>query len=196
MEDLITRAEKLQAEARQQIEELKLTELLSPFGNVIVVGSVVTGLMTWPDIDIEVIVAGMPSKEEIGGLGKTLFLQNDMVRVWLMDNRKKIDPHQPKGIYLGGKRMVGEVIWKFDIWFLREEDQRSGKDDLRWVSEALTPATKEAILRIKDKVAENPKYRKSIFSIDIYQAVLKEGITDVEGFDEYLKKTERTLGNI
>lgn len=193
MDELSARQNALQHGAKHQIVELRLEEMLSPFGDVIVVGSVVTGLMTWPDIDIEVIVQKMPRKEVIGELAQKFFAHEDMMRVWMMDNRGKIDRHQPTGLYLGGKRVVDELIWKFDIWFLLEGEQRSGKDDIEWLKKSLTPLNKKYILRIKDKIANNPKYRKEIFSIDIYNAVIKEGVITLTDFKAYLKRSGRSL---
>lgn len=193
MDELDKRQEALQKAAHQQIADLDLKTMLSSFGDVIVVGSVSTGLMTWPDIDIEVTVQKMPAKEMVAELAQKFFANKDMMRVWMMDNRGKIDPHQPAGLYLGGKRVVDELIWKFDIWFLLEGEQRSGKDDIEWVQKRLTPQNRQYILRIKDKIANNPKYRKEIFSIDIYQAVLKEGIITFSEFEKFLKKSGRSL---
>lgn len=193
MDELGKRQDILQKAAHQQITELDLRSMLSSFGDVIVVGSVVTGLMTWPDIDIEVIVQKVPTKEMVAELAQRLFIHGGMIRVWMMDNRGKIDLKQPSGLCVGSKRVVDELIWKFDIWFLLEGEQRSGKDDLEWVKKNLTPQSKKYILQIKDKIASNPKYRKEIFSIDIYRAVLNEGITTVTEFSKYLKKSGRSL---
>lgn len=193
MDDLLGRQDSLQKEARRQLTELELLALLSPFGDVIVVGSVITGLMTWPDIDLEVIGKHIPTKEAVGEIAKKLFTNQDIFRVWMMDNREKSDIHQPAGLYVGAKRHVGSEVWKFDIWFLQEGEQRSGKDDLAWLKAALTPETRARILQIKDQVADNPQYRKTIFSFDIYRAVLNEGITTVTEFNKYLKKSGRSL---
>ena len=37
------------------------------------------------------------------------------------------------------------------------------------------------------------KYRKEIFSIDIYKAVIENGAIDLEGFKKYLKEAGRSL---
>lgn len=193
MDDLLGRQDSLQKEARRQLTELELLTLLSPFGDVIVVGSVITGLMTWPDIDLEVIGKHIPTKEAVGEIAKKLFTNQDIFRVWMMDNREKSDIHQPAGLYVGAKRHVGSEVWKFDIWFLKDGDQRSGKDDLGWVKAGLTPERRNIILSIKDQISDDPMYRKTIFSFDIYKAVLEEGIEDIDGFKEYLKRSDRSL---
>ena len=57
----------------------------------------------------------------------------------------------------------------------------------------LNPDNKKIILEIKSAIADNPQYRKNIFSVDIYNAVLKEGVKDLDQFKAYLKKTNKSL---
>ena len=78
-------------------------------------------------------------------------------------------------------------VWKIDIWFKKQES----RDD--WIRSGLTDETRLAILEIKSEIASNPKYRKSIFSTDIYQAVLEKGVKDLRGFRASLQETGREL---
>lgn len=57
--ELVSKQNQLQVEAMQVVEKLQLTQILSKYGQVHLVGSVVLGLMTWKDIDIEVIVENL-----------------------------------------------------------------------------------------------------------------------------------------
>lgn len=46
-------------------------------------------------------------------------------------------------------------------------------------------ADRLAILRIKNDVCRRPEYRKQVRSIDIYTAVLEQGVRTVEEFDRW-----------
>ena len=58
---LLRRQDTLQTEARQIMRELNVHALLSQAGLVTEVGSWVTGLMAWPDIDFGITSPGLDS---------------------------------------------------------------------------------------------------------------------------------------
>ncbi len=62
------------------------------------------------------------------------------------------------------------------------------RDDL---AEKLTPEARPVILRIKSQVWQDKEYRRSFGAVDIYRAVLDDGVSDVAGFREYLAAIER-----
>jgi len=59
-EHLVDRADRLQREAHAVLDDLGLLMFLAPVGHAKIVGSLALGLMTWPDIDIDVEVVGDP----------------------------------------------------------------------------------------------------------------------------------------
>lgn len=200
--DLIKQNEQLQKEGEEVLASLQLLRLLKEIGEVHLVGSFPLGLMVWRDIDIEVMAAtavGAP----VAVITKLLSLQYRRFDFTVLDNRN-LKPGLPNGVYLGIKyygyaetveqyRSAKEKVWKIDIWFLASGDIRSGKDQLAWLKKSLTPEKREQILEIKAKVYTNPAYRHAYHSVDIYKAVLEEGVTDVDGFRQYLAKTGREL---
>jgi hypothetical protein len=192
MDVIEKKQDRLQRSARLQIEELGLHNLLSPFGRVAIVGSVATGLMTWPDIDIEVAGEQFPSKKDLSPIEKALSVRG-IEEVSFIDNRDNLTSHLPKGMYLGFKKQVGAVLWKIDIWFIEANSQNSAIKDSSWIMDALTPEKKTIILTIKNQIAHDPTYRKSIFSLDIYKAVLLSGVSDLAGFKEYLALSHREM---
>ena len=50
-DDLLARQDALQAEARRFVQEHRLEDVLSTLGRVVPLGSAVTGLMVWRDLD-------------------------------------------------------------------------------------------------------------------------------------------------
>jgi len=57
--ELLRRQEELQAEAGQVIGDLDLLAVLGRAGSVRLIGSSVTGLMVWRDLDFQVLSAGL-----------------------------------------------------------------------------------------------------------------------------------------
>ena len=55
----------------------------------------------------------------------------------------------------------------------------------------LTPETRLSILGIKSQCWQDPAYRRSFTSQDIYRAVLDEGVTNMNEFEAFLRRRER-----
>ena len=54
------------------------------------------------------------------------------------------------------------------------------------VARQLTPETQLTILRIKDAWYQLPAYRNTVYSTDVYDAVLRQGVCTLDAFDQYL----------
>jgi hypothetical protein len=192
MNDLITYQDELQREGHAVLEDLKLLEFLAQFSKPHIVGSLATGLMTWRDIDLELYT--VPNEEQLWQASQYLFSQQYVKSVMQADYRKRMDSPFPKGLYIGAKYKKEEGRqWKIDLWLM---SQRDTPDYHTWMLKRLPSLTTEkklAILTLKNALSDHPLYRKTIFSIDIYKAVIEEGVTDMVGFTEYLKKSGRSL---
>ncbi|MDP3940779.1 MAG: hypothetical protein Q8Q49_00570 [bacterium] len=181
----------LQSEASELLDYLGLLRFLSRFGKPEIVGSLVTGLMTWPDIDIELV---KPINENnFWKTAKFLLHQPDFKRVLVMDFRKSGNPNTPKGLHICVKDLSWkEKTWKIDIWFLPPRKKNEPNFHL-WLEKHLKPEHKLPIMKIKTEIASHPKYRSEIFSTDIYEAVIMHRVRNMEGFKEYLIKSGRSL---
>lgn len=189
--DLFVQQVELQKEGNEVLEKLQLIPLLSKYGKPIIVGSLATGLMTWRDIDIEVITE-VNSSQDLFDMVSHLFVIDNARNIILQNNADyRIRKNNPDGLYLGFKYQDKEV-WKFDIWFLSVK-QHSGKDDIEWFNKNINEDNRKIILMIKDQIAIHPEYRKTIFSQDIYDAVLKEKVNTYDEFVNYLKKIGKNI---
>lgn len=205
MSNILDKSKKIQKEAQDVLKTLDLINLLSSYGKPEVIGSVALELMTWRDIDIEVVVENLSHNilaEVVSNLLKKSFRRLDFA---VIDNRVRFGQNSktPKSLYIGMKYFGDDIpndqllganpnIWKIDIHFLLEQDSQ-GKQKTNEIRKKLTKDNRKIILEIKDQVAMNPKYRKEVFSVDIYQAVLDENVKNLKGFKEYLKKSNREL---
>ncbi|OGH47816.1 MAG: hypothetical protein A3A51_03875 [Candidatus Levybacteria bacterium RIFCSPLOWO2_01_FULL_39_10] len=193
-EELLKQQEELQYEGQEVLGELKINEQFSKLGKIVIGGSLISGLMTWRDIDIGVEVENMPSKNDLSNLFTSLLSNSKILQLNYSDNTELINLHHPKGIYFGIKyQKEKEKIWKIDLWFISPEDNQQSIEDLKWLQQKITQETKMIILSIKNEIDTDPRYKKSIFSIDIYKAVIENGVKDLEAFKKYLKGTGRSI---
>jgi hypothetical protein len=109
--------------------------------------------------------------------------------VTLVDNREALEKNRPKSMYIGGRYQTANGdFWKIDIRFLQEQHSVAGKQ-MDTILSKLTADKKRAILQVKHVVAQDPRYRHEISSVDIYEAVLDKGVRDIAGFKDYMKES-------
>ena len=184
--DLILQQNKLQKEGKDILDKLQLLQFLSKYGAPIIVGSFATGLMTWRDIDIELVDENKSFKNLFNTVDY-LFGIDNIKNIQLNNNiGGRIRVNNPDGLYLGFQYQDQE-LWKIDIWFIYNEKQHSGKDDVKWFNDNIDEEKRKSILIIKNQMAVHPKYRKTIFSTDIYDAVIKENVKNYDEFISYIK---------
>lgn len=190
MDDL-KRQDELQKEGYEVLEKLDLLNILSIYGKPEIVGSLATGLMTWKDIDLEVVKE--IDEEKYWEVVKKIFHTADYKRTFVIDFRKSVNPNTPKGLHICITEYAlvkGEEPWKIDIWFV----ERSGEETFNeWIKNKITEENRPIMLSLKKEVRKFPKYGKDIFSVDVYKAVIEQGAKNIEDFKNYLRETNRSL---
>ena len=88
------------------------------------------------------------------------------------------------GVYLGNERVDA---WKIDIWAVSATECQKLIQYCTNIQQKLTPETRSRILNIKSQCWQDPEYRRSYSSADIYDAVLEKNVTNIEDFKNYLK---------
>jgi hypothetical protein len=191
MNDLEKKQSELQNEAKEVLEKLDLMNILSSYGTPKIMGSLATGLMTWKDIDIE-LTNGI-DEDKYWDVVKKLFHTPGYKHLNIIDFRNSTNPNSPKGLYacISKFHLYGNDNWKIDIWFLEPNSRDFDFND--WLTKNLKPEHRLSILEIKTQIAMHPKYRKEIFSTDIYKAVIEDNAKDINDFKRYLAKTNRVL---
>ncbi|MBI2594053.1 hypothetical protein HYW44_05435 [Candidatus Daviesbacteria bacterium] len=196
--NLIKQQNQLQKDAYKVLEKLQLMELLKNFGEPKIVGSLSLGLMTWRDIDIEVIMKKLDMEFIAEICAKLVRKSSRRIDFGVIDNRDGFNNIRPTGIYLGVKYYskdlkAGELlgandkVWKIDIHFVLKKDSK-GVQKTQEVADRLTDEIRKIILKIKGVVFKSPKFRKEIFSMDIYNAVLNKGVKNINEFKDYLRE--------
>lgn len=80
------------------------------------------------------------------------------------------------------------AVWKLDLWTARPDELTAGPQREAWMS-ALTDEARSYVLAIKEAVCTDPRYRKSLLSIHIYEAVLERGLRDLDDFRAWWEAT-------
>ena len=193
MNNLLEQQDNLQKEANLLIEKLELKSILNNIGIMSVVGSLELGLMTWRDIDIEVFVETL-DRNSISEVVKQLLNKTvNRIDFTFIDNKNEYLPAMPLGLYLGIKyKITKDIVWKIDTWFV-SGTHSEGFKQIAELKSKLTDEFKLIILNIKNQIADNPKYKKEVMRVDIYDAVLNHKIESMEEFNNYLKKRGKSL---
>ncbi|HET9665960.1 MAG TPA: hypothetical protein VFP09_04365 [Desertimonas sp.] len=179
-EELLERQAALQAEARDFVAEHGIERLLEGLGRVIPVGSAVTGLMVWRDLDYMVDAPGAAAGDVWEGLRPLLHACRQLV--YADETGELAGEAAPFERHYFVFRLDG---WKLDIsvWTNgspEEVERHQEKLD------ALDASTRLAILRIKDARHERPDYPEVVGGFEVYEAVLEHGIRTAEEFELYL----------
>ncbi len=186
MHELLKKQECLHKEATEVLNTL-LTPILSKYGDVVVGGSYSYELMTYPDIDIDVVNTNV-SKEMYADLCAE-FLKLKEVSKLQTTNRveyKSKRAGSQKGYWISPKIHINNIEWTIDIW-LQAPEWNTGNttkysDELKNISDE----QKVAILSIKDLLMSQKEYGvgKKYQSVDVYEAVLDKAVLTIEQFKE------------
>jgi hypothetical protein len=169
--------------------DLALDDVLAVLGEPHLVGSAAHGLMVRPDLDITVVCDALDSAVLYRAAGdlvshphvRQLTFRNDS-GPWNSQPEK-----YPDGVYWGIDYRDGRRTWNIDIWFVADAARQPDLRHVREFGRRLTPETRNAILDIKRAWAERPEYGRAVTSMDIYRAVLDEGIRTPEEFELFLR---------
>jgi hypothetical protein len=180
--DLTLRAWELQKQAHAVIRKLKLRERWEEIGDVTFSGSSVFGLMIQPNIDMEVYTdAPRP-----GGGFEVVAKIADTPGITRLNFRNQMHDSEDPGLYWQMLyRGSSGQDWTIDTWVVARDHPLEGHPDrfAEAMSQRLDDELRRRILEIKyrshcDGLAPR--------SIDVYKAVLRDGIEAYDQFVEWL----------
>jgi hypothetical protein len=187
--ELLARQAALQAEAAQVLTELDLGALFGDVGPVLVVGSYVSGLMCWRDLDVCLLAGVEFSPADVLELLKRVVELPGLVGFTYRDERGQ---RSPSGAATDERYHVpfdldaGQGRWRIDLSvFLRDLHRHvaAWHEQLR---DTITDQQRLAILRIKEVWYKLPSYPEQVSGWEIYTAVLRNGVRTPEQFDNWL----------
>ncbi len=191
-EQLLSRARSLQEDARRILQELNLFSIIRTISEPEIVGSVKSGLMIMPDIDIHAWMEE-PNLGAVSNMLSTLAKMSTIQMVHFNNYRelrrdfRKDRINFPHAYYVGLRTIQPSGEWKIDMWFGKRGEV--GEYDATEL-ETMTDEQRLGILRLKETWRDGKGYRDGVLSTDFYKAVMRHDVKDEGGFVEYLKTKE------
>jgi len=178
----------IRKEADEIIYNKGLHKILSAFGIPFYTGSYALHLMTWRDLDIYLEAENL-SEEKFFALGSKIAVLLQPVKMSFRNERIAKTPGLPGGLYWGiylGNERAG--AWKIDVWAMNKDECQKLLEYCDNLFNRVSDPDRLKILEIKSKCWQDPLYRRSYSSSDIYKAVLDKGIENFEEFRKWLVK--------
>ena len=175
-DELLERAAALQAEGRDFLDRHAVEPRLARAGSVELVGSVVTGLMVWRDLDVCVDACDL-ARPEAWELVRPLVLAADRVRYEHLD-----EPDDRRHYFV-----LGVDGWKLDLSLFTDGIPPEVDAFQRELLGRLDDELRVAILRLKELWHRRPEYPEVVGGYEICSAVLAGARTPQE-LDAYLEE--------
>jgi hypothetical protein len=173
---------------------LDLAALTADAGPMLVTGSFVSGLMSWPEMDVMVhagpgfappdvmrLLARIVARPEVTGLDYRDERGSRCVTSEVRDERY----HVTLTVESAERWQIDLTLWLHDL----HRNVTGWHEELR---ERITAEQRLAVLRIKDHWHRQPAYPHHVGGLDIHTAVLEDGVRTLDGFSAWL--AERGLG--
>lgn len=185
---LLQTEQELQKEAKVILQNKTLWEPFWKKGKIIPCGSYDLGLLVYGDLDVYF---------ESNDPGEEGAFAESMQRAALCKQVKTIrferdfhlrEPKVPKGLYLQFKFDNGVRVWQIDIWSVGKTQQEAVLKEHEARKAKLTPQMRELILTFKHALMQDKGKTPSFAGFYVYQAVLEEGLKDIDEIKAYLVK--------
>jgi hypothetical protein len=180
---LLRRAAALPVEAMAVLDALDLHARLESLGPTELIGSVVSGLMVWPDIDLSVSAPHLSLERAWDALHPLL----TNPRVLRLNYRNETgDPVDPRLYLVFRYEPAPGTEWKIDISIWTADAPPTFQAELADLRRQLTDEIRLVILWIKDVWYPLASYPEVVGGFEVYDAVLNHGARTPEDFDRYL----------
>lgn len=188
-------ASSIRQNAKNVLELKNIEASLQTMGQLFYTGSYVLDLMTWNDIDMQLILnEGLNPIEALGNFFLTMTEDPDFIEAQLIHFKEDYKPKMPRGVYLGLKINCPSYggIWKLDVWVLSKEDFEKNQELMNQWRSKLDASARKLILQFKHNMMDETGRMPQMGSYLLYQAVLMEGVRDPDSlrayFDDKRKK--------
>lgn len=158
-----------------------LFEELFRYGTPHVIGSYRMKMMAWNDLDIDIENERM-SLDKLHRLSQ--FIIDTFHPVWY-EAKEEINSENKTVWFQGFEAFIGNELWNVDLWFFDKDTIKSAEEYCDRIVQKTKelPESKEQIIRLKRELIARKLYSCDQYtSIDVYNAVLKQHIADVEDF--------------
>ncbi|GAA2758905.1 hypothetical protein [Actinopolymorpha rutila] len=204
-EELERRQAALRSDAATILAELDTSGVFERLGTILPTGSYVSGLMTWPEIDIMLAVGSRFAPADVLDLLRRIVEIPGVVDMHYTDERGSRAPtdavrDERYHVTIGMERpgTVGPakgtasaiVSWRIDLSLWLHDDHASVTAWHEELRDSITDDQRRAVLRIKDVWHRTPRYPDEVSGLDIYTAVLDAGVRTPEQFGGWLAERD------
>lgn len=188
-EELLARQSSLQAEAGEVLAELARFGLFQGIDPPLLMGSYVSGLMCWRDLDIGVYAGPDFSPHDVLRLLQRVV---DVPGVVGFEYRDERGPRCPTGAVRDERYHVPISLsrdngtWRIDLSVWLHDPHANVTAWHEALRDTITDEQRGAVLRIKDVWHRLPSYPDQISGLEIYLAVLDHGVRTPERFAAWL----------
>jgi hypothetical protein len=188
-QELLARQAALQAEGAQVLAELDLGQLFADIGPVLVVGSYLSGLMCWRDLDVCLLAGEDCAPSDVLELLKRVVKLAGFVGFTYRDERGERCPTgqaRDERYHVPFDLDAGQGRWRIDLSvFLRDLHAHVADWHAR-LRDTITDEQRLAVLRIKDVWHRLPSYPDEVGGWEVYTAVVGGGVRTPEQFARWL----------
>ncbi len=166
--------------ADKLMRKYPIEKMLSEIGEYDLDGSYLYGWMAQPDIDPYIFVH-KPNIDEVTNFVRKIMRLDGVIKGNIV-NYTSYPPTtgKPKGIYLGLKIDFMDQLWNFDIWFMNKNDLLDVEFFYKGWYKKVNTEQADAIILLKFQLNELGVYGKEFFSADVYRAVVKDGVRNLD----------------
>lgn len=167
--------------ADKLLYDLGLLDELKKYGTPYVIGSYAMDAMAYNDLDIDVTNENMNTKQLYQ---LTSAILNKYNPIWY--EAKQETTAQGKTVWFHGfETVILGSLWNVDIWFFDNETIQEAVEFCKRIKTELDLHNnkKNAVIQIKKDLIEKKVYSFDQYtSMDVYKAVLEDGIMTTEDF--------------
>jgi hypothetical protein len=177
----LERSAKVRQEADWVMHDIRLQEILAPYGKITLSGSYFLDVMVYPDIDLYIPPVTIEQLFQIGAHLATA----ERVKQVIFEKDYAV---LPGGLYLKPRIDYGDWDrpWKIDIWSIDQVIIDGKMTELQHFKAKMNPALREQIITYKCSII-NAQQRTPMYSgYFIYKAFIDEGLTDFQDVTRYL----------
>lgn len=187
--DLLARQDTLQAQAEALLADLDLAKLTADIGPVSLAGSYVSGLMSWPEVDVMVHVGPRFSPQSVLRLLRRIIERPGVVG---FDYRDERGARSPTGTTRDERYQVAIAAersgqaWQVDLTLWLNDPHPNITEWHETLRDTITAEQRVAILRIKDEWHRRGAYPNPVGGVQVYAAVLDDGVRTLDQFAAWL----------
>jgi len=184
-------AKQIRSNATHILKSKKIEQHLKEIGQLFYTGSYAMDLMTWNDIDMQLVLKdGVDPKDALGDFFLQISKDPDFVEAQMIDFKGDYKPKMPRGVYLGFRLNLEKWggLWKLDLWVLSKQDFDANRSLIEILMKKIDPSTRSFLLMLKHEMMSGNERVPQMGSHLLYQAVLLKGIRDREGLFEFFNE--------